>query len=221
MEATTAPRVELGVQMKLLRFAGAAFAASLFVAGAANAAAYNFSVDYSGGNVAALAGGSDDPLATALHAGDSFVYTLSGTGGGKWTSLTGASIFPLFALDIGEGGTRVGDLTLDLKLGGATVFSLSESGVGNSFAHLGTNTDAIPIGLVFDQWVLSDMIVSSDVPDSTPISLLPWPGKSPEIYSPKDFSYSAGVPEPATWALMIGGFGLAGASLRRRKALAA
>jgi len=31
---------------------------------------------------------------------------------------------------------------------------------------------------------------------------------------------SAGVPEPATWALMIGGFGLAGAGLRRRAAAA-
>ena len=29
------------------------------------------------------------------------------------------------------------------------------------------------------------------------------------------------VPEPASWALMIGGFGLAGAALRRRRALAA
>ena len=31
----------------------------------------------------------------------------------------------------------------------------------------------------------------------------------------------AAVPEPATWGLMIGGFGLAGASLRRRRAVAA
>lgn len=32
---------------------------------------------------------------------------------------------------------------------------------------------------------------------------------------------TAGVPEPATWALMIGGFGLAGAALRRRRAVTA
>lgn len=32
---------------------------------------------------------------------------------------------------------------------------------------------------------------------------------------------AAPVPEPATWALLIGGFGMAGAALRRRRALAA
>jgi len=32
---------------------------------------------------------------------------------------------------------------------------------------------------------------------------------------------SAGIPEPASWALMIAGFGLAGAALRRRRAIAA
>ena len=35
------------------------------------------------------------------------------------------------------------------------------------------------------------------------------------------FDPSAAVPEPASWALMIGGFGLAGATLRRRRGVAA
>lgn len=35
------------------------------------------------------------------------------------------------------------------------------------------------------------------------------------------FSLEAGVPEPAAWTLMIAGFGLAGTSLRRRRAVAA
>lgn len=37
-----------------------------------------------------------------------------------------------------------------------------------------------------------------------------------------DVSYNAAaIPEPATWAVMIGGFGLAGAALRRRRSLPA
>lgn len=41
----------------------------------------------------------------------------------------------------------------------------------------------------------------------------------------RDISYAlgggGGVPEPAVWALMIGGFGMAGAMIRRRRAIAA
>jgi len=56
------------------------------------------------------------------------------------------------------------------------------------------------------------------------------PGVVSRTYGDPDFAFTAdsavvngvgGVPEPASWALMIAGFGLAGASLRRRRALAA
>jgi hypothetical protein len=40
-------------------------------------------------------------------------------------------------------------------------------------------------------------------------------------FAPDHETFTASVPEPATWALMIGGFGLAGGALRRRRAMAA
>ena len=40
----------------------------------------------------------------------------------------------------------------------------------------------------------------------------------PDFFVMDDVTYNAGgVPEPATWALMLGGFGLAGVTLRRRR----
>lgn len=42
----------------------------------------------------------------------------------------------------------------------------------------------------------------------------------PTVFRLDDVSVTGPVPEPATWALMIGGFGLTGAALRRRRRLA-
>jgi hypothetical protein len=46
-------------------------------------------------------------------------------------------------------------------------------------------------------------------------------GRKTAWYTVSDVAYSLGVPEPALWALMVGGFGLAGGLLRRRRVAAA
>jgi len=52
------------------------------------------------------------------------------------------------------------------------------------------------------------------------ITSISWTNPSPEFYYAFTVG-SVGVPEPAAWALMIGGFGMAGAALRRRRSQAA
>ena len=37
------------------------------------------------------------------------------------------------------------------------------------------------------------------------------------IYGVGELSYNGGVPEPAAWAMMLAGFGLVGAAMRRRQ----
>ncbi len=44
---------------------------------------------------------------------------------------------------------------------------------------------------------------------------------APSVSYLDNFSVAAGAPEPAAWLLMLGGFGLAGAALRRRAAVTA
>ncbi|HEU4968907.1 PEPxxWA-CTERM sorting domain-containing protein [Sphingomonas sp.] len=69
------------------------------------------------------------------------------------------------------------------------------------------------IGRVYDPHFVTAQIVSADTP------LPGQPGAPPPTnYGPLFDPRVIGVPEPGTWAMMFGGFGLIGASLRRRKA---
>ncbi len=204
--------------MKKIALAGAALLALMAFVRSADAAVYNFDVLYDG-TTATLASGSDDPLATTRVAGDSFTYTLSATGTGEWTKLTDNSLFPFLALETADAGDRTGDIVVTLNNHSSSVFSYSETGVDNQYAHLGSNSVTVGSGTVWNQWVLD---YTKFAGDAFPIySLLPFNSTGPENYFAGDIAFSGGaVPEPAAWALIIGGFGLTGAALRRRRAVA-
>ncbi len=197
----------------MLKYAISGTALALVLAAPASAATYNFNVIYSGNDTAALAGGSDDPLTTLLMAGDTFTYRLTAAGAGQWTTLAAGSIFPFFALNVNPAGTRTVDYVLDLNNNGGSVFNDTQNGASNSFVHLGTNTVAFGAGLVWDEYELTATILAGSDP-ATAQGLLPWPGQGPENYSPNFIRYDGAVPEPATWAMLILGFGLAGAGVR-------
>jgi hypothetical protein len=210
-----------------LTLAGTAFSAALLMAaGAANAANYNFVVNYQGSGTAVLAGGSDDLLATTLTAGDTFTYTLNAQAGFQWNTVGANDLFPFLALSVGPPVTtatsRFGDPTVDLFSGASNVFHFADTGAQNCCVHLGTNTVSVSDGLHFDQWVLQESFTSG--PDATADSLLPWPGTGPENFFAGKITYTgaeAGVPEPGAWALMLLGFGGLGGLIRARRTVAA
>lgn len=87
---------------------------------------------------------------------------------------------------------------------------------------LATQADE-PCLTVFESETVSEEPAGIDYHEVEEICLT---GGAPGDYAPVDFAHipsapvPAAVPEPATWALMIAGFGLCGAALRARRARA-
>lgn len=148
------------------------------------------------------------------------VAQVTGNGGG-FTDLT---ITPLsnftftafkFNLDIPKGptGGATNDFTFDAKVffagGGSQLFDNFDIGDGN-----GANRFLITAGAneLINKIVLSDLTLSSTKGGHTTIT-------DPDFSAIKQasFDYVSGVPEPATWAEFILGFGLTGVMLRRRR----
>lgn len=126
-----------------------------------------------------------------------------------------------------NGGTNLGthDDVVMTKVGGG-VFSLSSF----DFAGFGTETGVDLVGLLFGGGTLSTSFVADGVASSYQnFSLSGWNNLVSVTWTkPSDggngffldninTGASGAVPEPASWAMMIAGFGLVGGSLRTRR----
>jgi len=145
------------------------------------------------------------------HDGDSMVdlawYTSSGTPGGgiKQTFATTPggtyrlSFYGINANFAGRDGTGVVNALID----------------GNPLASFSVVRVAPTWGSISDWQYFSKSFVAAGA--STTLSFTNTQNAYEHFAVIDSVSVTGGVPEPATWALMIGGFGLTGAALRRRR----
>jgi hypothetical protein len=201
----------------------AALIGGLVLAPAAHAANYTFDVLYEGAGVAALAAGSDDPGATVLYDGDTFVWTLSIVDDRYWEVLESGDFFPLMAFAVSEAGDRSVDYMLTFYNDTTEVFSDTAADVVNSTVHLGTNTITLDAGLKFDSMRLELTLISAteDGDPSVAITTSPY-GLLPIFGTPERNTYYPGivlapVPEPQPWALAMAGLITLGALSRRQR----
>ncbi len=176
---------------------------------------YSFNIGYAGNDVTELLGGSVDPTTVSLNVGDSFLYTLTAIDGGFWTAMSDTEYFA--ALIVGPAATRIHSFDYYLWNDGALLSSGSDPAINSSAVHIG---QIIPIaaGMIFDQITFGATLtqVTGSAEPSTIRELLPFSG-APDS-AERTITFTAGaVPEPATWAMMMVGFGMIAAAARYRR----
>ncbi len=178
-----------GYNLKKMLFAGAAFAASMLIAGAASATSKVFEYDLGGSAVAT----------------------------GSFSYLTGAT-----------GVLGYGDLTaFSVTVSGQT-YSLADVGPLTDYIHFAYDTAANvfvvdPSSCGFAGCGFQSSLSAINNSGTFGFFFNGAPGGYQEYSTAVGGTFdtikigAGGVPEPATWALMLGGFGLIGATLRRRR----
>ncbi len=143
------------------------------------------------------------------------------------------------SLTDGAGGFNVNgsrylnvNITSDTGAGGpgsvTFTFDTAITAFGADFRSLNNNvlrTYAVVGGITFDPLPMAPNFLGfvSDTAFTTVTFFNPLGGGNNDQFGLDNLTTSGGgaIPEPGTWALMIGGFGLAGAALRRRQAATA
>jgi len=140
--------------------------------------------------------GSDPAFTDSWDSFGPVSYSLAYGGG----AATGASVeFRIAGVaDSGRGPYTV-------FFNGTAIGTIAQNLDANAFQEVLTHSFVVPLGLLLANNTLS--FTASDSGDGWSLDYV-------------KLTVQGGVPEPATWALMIGGLALAGAALRRRPAIA-
>lgn len=224
-----------------LAIAGAAQAAAVIVSSTLDISQpQNGGPNFGGWRGFTDGGGAFSPsFAFDLAAGDSLDWTVDFVGQQTLT-LVNPVTFWLFNFETAGGAGQVnvtGKLEL-LDASGGLLYASDVLTDTEGQAHFGQffspgNFVGLPSTVTFGGLHYTGTLNSYGAPDpylsdpNDPNSpLIQDPTPTIRTYGDPDFAFTAdgssvngGVPEPATWALMLSGFGLAGANLRRRRAL--
>jgi hypothetical protein len=149
---------------------------------------------------------SNAPLPT-----DGIIQLFGGEGTGPNTiTFSSAVLNPVMAIwSLGQGGHPTNFTFTTSNI------SLESGGPSNEYGGL-------PITLAGN--VVTGIEGNGTIQFNGLVNSITWTNTSPENwygFTVGTAGVAGGVPEPAAWSLMIGGFGLAGAALRRRRMVAA
>ena len=162
-------------------------------------------------------------LSFDLAEGDTLDYSIDFLGGQSLTLSNATSLWAFVYAQTSSDVTGTGTLTLLDQNGGSVLTSNFKTDTQGSI-HFGQNftsgdfTGGLPASLTF--FGLHYVGVVDDYVEQG-VTTRHYEGPAFYFETRSATVNPGGVPEPETWALMIGGFGLAGGALRRRRALAA